>query len=76
VLEKPLPPLPVEGQVSEGDSDGEGGVQDQDRKRRRSSASERSARMGECAWWTKEVGESGSEGEGFERELAMKGWLG
>ncbi|KAG4415610.1 hypothetical protein IFR04_011279, partial [Cadophora malorum] len=58
VLEKPLPPLPVEELGCEGVSHGEGGVQNQDRKRRRSSASERSARMGECAWWTKEVGES------------------
>jgi hypothetical protein len=32
--------------------------------------------MGECAWWTKEVGESEGEGEGFEKEMAMKGWLG
>lgn len=69
MLEKPLPPLPIE---EEGESE-ERGIGN---KRRRSSsgASERAARMGECAWWTKEVRETEGDREGFEKEMLLKGW--
>lgn len=74
VLEKPLPPLPIGEEECHGE-----GREREERRRPSSSAGERSARMGECAWWTKEVGDCGSsdgEGEELEKEMAMKGWLG
>ncbi|KAG4438660.1 hypothetical protein IFR05_005841 [Cadophora sp. M221] len=75
-LEKPLPPLPVEEEEGEERGTAMGMGMGIGNKRRRSSsgASERSARMGECAWWTKEVREG--DGEEFEKEMLLKGWLG